>query len=184
MFEDLKESLRDLIGARLSPADRRAAMSAMRDGLVHAKLAIDDLRGAVAQSRTRLAADEAELATVARRRQLAEGIGDTETVTVADKFGRHLAERVDVLRRKVAVQEAELALAESEAAEMTQQLKQVASGAVPASGPVTAGAAQDELEPDAAVERDFDALSRARDRDVRNADADARLAELKRRMGQ
>lgn len=182
MFEDVKQSLRDLMGARLSPVDRRAAMSAMRDGLVHAKLAIDDLRGAVAQSRARLTADEAELAIVERRRQLADGIGDAETVTVAEKFGRHLAERVDVWRRKVVVQEAELALAEREATEMTHQLRQVASGAVPASGP--AAALRDDLEPDEALQRDIDALSRGRDRDVRNADAEARLAELKRRMGQ
>ena len=184
MFEDVKQSLRDLMGARLSPVDRRAAMSAMRDGLVHAKLAIDDLRGAVAQSRARLTADEAELAIVERRRQLADGIGDAETVSVADKFSRHLAERVDVWRRKVVVQEAELALAEREAAEMTHQLRQVASGAVPVSGPGPAAAIRDDLEPDEALQRDIDALSRERERDVRNADAEARLAELKRRMGQ
>jgi hypothetical protein len=182
VFDDLKQSLRDLMAARLSPADRRVAMSAMRDGLVHAKLAIDDLRGAVAQSRARLTADEAELATVERRRRLAEGIGDTETVDVAEKFGRHLAERVDVLRRKVEVQEAELALAEREAAEMAQQLRQVASGVAPA--PAPDAAIRDELDPDAALQRDIDALSRERTRDARNADADARLAELKRRMGQ
>ncbi|MBI2797264.1 MAG: hypothetical protein HYX65_11220 [Gemmatimonadetes bacterium] len=182
MFEELKDSLRELISTRLSPDDRRAAVQAMRDALVRAKLGIDDLRAGVGQTRTRLAQEEAELATIDRRRQLAEQIQDAETVAVATRYAEHHAERLAVLRRKLEAQEAELALAERDVGEMTQQLRVAASGGMP--GPAPTATVADALDPDAALARDFETLSRSQAREARELDADARLAELKRRMGQ
>ena len=182
VFEELKDSLRELISSRLSPDDRRAAVLDMRDALVRAKLGLDDLRSGVGQTRTRLAQEEAELATVERRGQLAEQIQDAETVAVAAKYAEHHAERVAVLRRKIEAQEAELALAERDVGEMTSQLRLAASGST--AGPSPAATVADELESAAALGRDFDAMSRAQARDARELDAEARLAELKRRMGQ
>ena len=182
MFEELKDSLRELISTRLSPDDRRAAVHGMRDALVRAKLGIDDLRSAVGQTRARLAQEESELATVERRRQLAEQIQDAETVAVASKYAEQHSERVAVLHRKLEAQDAELALAEREVGEMTQQLRVAASGAM--AGPAPTATVADELDPDAALARDLDSMSRAQAREARDVDADARLAELKRRMGQ
>lgn len=186
VFEELKDSLRELISSRLSPDDRRAAVHGMRDAIVRAKLGLDDLRGGVGQTRSRLTLESGELATVERRRQLAEQIQDAETVAVAVRFAAHHAERIDVLRRKLEAQEAELSLAERDIAEMTSQLRLAASGAMAGAmaGATPPTAAADALDPDAALGRDFDALSRAQARDAREQDADARLAELKRRMGQ
>ena len=94
MFDDLKATLRDLISARLAPDDRRAAVVSMKDALVRAKMGIDDLRDAHAQSQQRLAVEEAELATVERRRAMAEQIADAETVAIAERYARPLRERV------------------------------------------------------------------------------------------
>lgn len=181
MFDDLKASLRDLITARLAPDDRRAAVAAMKDALVHARMGLDDLRQGLAHSQQRLQSEEAELATVERRKGLAEQIGDAETVSVAERFAQHHRDRVDVLRRKAQVQVDELGLAENDVREMTQQLKLAATGAPAA--PMTA-TITDELEPDAALKRDLDSMSRSSKRAAAEQDADARLAELKRRMGQ
>ena len=182
VFEELKDSLRELIATRLSPDDRRAAVHGMRDALVGAKLGIDDLRGGVGHTRARLSQEEAELVTIERRRLLAEQIEDAETVAVAVKFAEQHGDRVAVLRRKLEAQEAELALAEREVAEMTQQLRLAASGAMVS--PEPSGTVADDVDPGAALARDFASLSRAQAREARDLDADARLAELKRRMGQ
>ena len=182
MFEELKDSLRELIASRLSPDDRRAAVHGMRDALVRAKLGLDDLRSGVGHTRSRVAQEETELATIERRRQLAEQIQDAETVAIAAKFAEHQTERVAVLRRKLEAQEAELALSERDVAEMTAQLRVAASGAM--AGPSPAATVADELDPDGALGRDFEAMSRAQARDARELDAEARLADLKRRMGQ
>ena len=182
MFEELKDSLRELISTHLSPDDRRVAVHGMRDALVRAKLGLDDLRDGVAQTRARLSQEAGDLATSERRRLLAEQIQDAETIAVAAKFAEQHRERVAVLRPKLVAQEAELALAEREVADMTQQLRLAASGAM--ANPAPAATVPDELDSDAALARDFDSLSRAQAREARDLDADARLAELKRRMGQ
>ncbi len=182
MFDDLKDSLRDLISARLAPDDRRAAVHLMKESIIRAKMALDDLRGSLAQTRERLATEETELATVERRKALAEQAADAETVAIAERYARQLRERVEMLRRKVDVQADELALAERDVLEMTQQLK-VAASAAGVAPPMTATIAE-ELEPDAALKRDFDSMSRASARAAAEQNADARLAELKRRMGQ
>jgi hypothetical protein len=181
VFDDLKASIRDLVSARLHPDDRRAAVASMKDALVRAKMGIADIRDGLAATRQRLATEEAELATVERRRVMAEQIADADTVAIAERVARQLRERVEVLRRKADVEADELALAEREVQEMTQQLKVAASGGG-AAPPMTATIA-DELEPDVALKRDFDALSRQNARVAAEQDADARLAELKRRMG-
>ena len=86
-------------------------------------MGLDDLRGGIEQTRQRLAAEQRELETVRRRKGLAAGINDQETVQLAEKYEVLHAERTDVLTRKLAVQESELAMVEREVAEMTTALK-------------------------------------------------------------
>jgi hypothetical protein len=117
-------------------------------------------------------------------------VGDRETVTVAERFAATQAERVSVLEAKAEAQARELALAEREVAEMTAEFKRAAAtgGMVGASG-VGSVEAQAAAEADAAVDGDaglraeLDALDARRGQVGREAEADARLAELKRRMG-
>ena len=159
-----------------SPEGKQAALAMMREALVEAKVGVSQLRTALESTRERLARERGELETVQRRGRLAAQINDTETVKVAARFERRHAERVAVLERKLAAQQAELALAEREVAEMAGELKAMAAGAPPGGAP--AGVSPDD-EPDGAA----DALRRDIDKAARDAEAERKLAELKRRMG-
>jgi hypothetical protein len=115
-FEGFRRSFDELLSRATRPEERRAIASRMKDTLVQARLGLDDLRDGLAKARQRLANEERELETVRRRKQLAEGIKDRETTELAAKYEQMHAERSEVLRKKVAAQEAEVALAEREVA--------------------------------------------------------------------
>lgn len=163
----------------------------MKSTLVQARLGVDDLRDALAQSRRKLEAEQRELLVVRRRKELAVGIKDAETVSVAERFERQHAERVRVLEEKVSVQIREVDLAERELEEMKAELRKAMTG-MPAStagtgsATDTGGAELNDPLVDPAEERareELDALVRDRARSERDADATRRLEELKRRMG-
>jgi hypothetical protein len=188
MFENFREALNALLNRGTPPEERRALLGHMRETLARAKAGVEDLRIGVGQVRGRLAAERRELDTVRRRKRMAADVGDTQTVSVAERFEIHHAERVVVLEQKVAVQERELALAEAEVLEMTQAFKSAAAGATPSGGApaisIDDAAAREVDEALAGPHaKDFDHLGRARAREEREADAEQRLAELKRRMG-
>ncbi|MHB1222953.1 MAG: hypothetical protein ACYC2G_02735 [Gemmatimonadaceae bacterium] len=212
MFESLRDSLRDLWHGSRTPEERRAVLAQMRDTLVQLRVGVEDLQIGLSRTRVRLAEERRELETVRRRRTLAERINDTETVSVAARFEAQHAERVAVLERKLAVQEEELVLVEREVAEMTAEFRAAHAGVDPARpgvggdpGPAagaggTAGAgtgssteaaraAAAAAEVESAlgqrdeVSEELDALRRRDTRATRDAQADAMLAELKRRMG-
>lgn len=185
MFEELRDTLRTFSG-RLPPDERRRVTTSMRDAMVHAKLAIRDLRDAASATETRVLAERTDLETVRRRQGLAAQIGDTETVDVAEKFAAQHAERVSMLESKLMVQQQELTLVEREYDDMSSQLRMAMAGVAP-------GAA---TSPDAAAARDVDALLSdappstdepmslpRRSRAEKEASAESRLADLKRRMG-
>lgn len=189
MFEDLRQAFNELLHGNVAPEDRRAVLSDMRDTLVRAKMALDDLRDGIVVTRKKVAVERGELETIRRRRTLAEGIRDLETVEVATRFETLQGEKLAVLEQKLEIQERELAMAEREVAEMTSQLKAahagVGSGLRPG-GPGTALPTDAELglDPrDTKLEQEIDTLDRSRRRAASEADAEARLAELKRRMG-
>jgi hypothetical protein len=186
VFESFRRSLEELMSRATPPEERRAIVSRMRDTLVQARVGLGEMRDGLAKSRARLAAEERELETVLRRKQLAEGIGDTETVAVAARYEAIHRERADVARRKVEAQEAELALAEREVGTMTAELKAAVSGASIGSSASPSAGVGDGAGLDSADERlsgESDSLGRERARAERTADADRKLEELKRRMG-
>ncbi|MFL5575255.1 MAG: hypothetical protein ACJ79S_04735 [Gemmatimonadaceae bacterium] len=195
MFDKLRQSLENLVNGATTPEARSAALSRMKETLVQARLGIEDLRSGVSQTRVRLAEERRELETVRRRKRLAEGIGDAETVAVAERFERHHAERVDVLERKLGAQEGEVAIAEREVEEMAGELRAAlgrGGPAAPAAGVAAAGGTRGTGAPaagtvdgvdDSGVREELDALARARRRAERDAAAEERLAALKRRMG-
>lgn len=203
MFDELRDSLRALSG-RLDPDERRRMSAGMRDAMVHAKLAMQDLRAGLATTEARLAAEQRELDTVRRRQGLAEQVGDTETVEIAERFAQQHAERVAVYESKRMAQQQELTLAEREYEAMQADLRRIMSGMAPGGvGPLG-------VTPEAAAAREVDALlgddplrdvsgnprdgavddvlgdtppPSRRTRAEREADADARLADLKRKLG-
>lgn len=178
MFENLRRSLRDLLDA--PPAQAGASLAQMRDTLVQARVGLGDLRQAIEESQLALTAKERELETVRRRKGQAQSIGDAETIRVAERYEAELASRVDVLTRKLAAQRDELALAEREVSEMTAELRRAIGGVTP---PRSVGAIDPLADDHSAALDELAALERARGRAARDADADARLAELKRKMG-
>jgi len=191
VFESLRSTIDDLLGGRVHPGDRRSVISGMKQALVLAKLGVEDLEQGVAITRRKLEAERQGLETAIRRKGLAEGIQDAETVMIAGKFEGQHAERIAVLERKLEAQEAEAALARRDYDEMLVQLKAASAGA----GSVGAGAAPagttrgptDEelgLPDDAGLRAELDGMRRARAREEKDVEATARLEELKRRMGQ
>lgn len=185
MFEHFRESLRDLMARTTPPEERRAGLAQMKQTLVQARMGLDDLRAGIAATRQRLAAEQRELETVKRRKGLAAGINDHETVALAEKYEALHAERTGMLERKLGAQEAELALVEREVAEMTTALKGALSGATPGAPlqPSEAAELDAMLDADTRVAEEIDSLGRSSRRSAREAEADQRLAELKRRMG-
>jgi len=163
----------------------------MKQTLVQARMGLDDLRGGVVQTRQRLDVERRELETMRRRKGLAAGISDAETVALAEKYEAVHAERAEVLQRKLEAQEAELAMAEREVGDMAADFKRamagLGGGASPGSIANAAAAAELDADPTldggAGVAQEIDALSRASTRSAREAEAERQLAELKRRMG-
>ncbi|MEO6525701.1 MAG: hypothetical protein ABIP93_03680 [Gemmatimonadaceae bacterium] len=184
MFDSFRQSLRDLMDRSTPPEERRAGLARMKQTLVQARMGLDDLRGGIVATRQRLAGEQKELETVRRRKGLAAGINDLETVALAEKYETLHAERTDVLTRKLDAQEAELAMVEREVTDMTTALKGALSGAGTPPPLSKEQAEVDEvLDGSANVAQEIDALGRASARSTREAEADRALAELKRRMG-
>lgn len=184
VFDGFRRTFDELLNRATRPEERRVVASRMKDTLVQAKVGLEELRDGLQRTRQRLANEERELDTVRRRKMLAEGINDQQTVEIAAKYEQMHAERVDVLRRKVMAQEEEVALAERDVAAMNAELKAVLAGtAPPGASPALDEAPDVDIDGSAALRDEIDALERARAREARDADAARRLDELKRRMG-
>jgi hypothetical protein len=198
--------LDELLSRHTPPEERREVLARMRDTLVHAKMGLDDLRTGLAKSRQRLDHEQRELETVQRRKRLAEGISDVETVRLAVQYETLHAEKVAVLKHKMEAQENELAIAEREVADMMKELRNasIAPGLAGAAHRSAVDQAAEELEAELSGGRgqegggvrggrgdaeggglrdEIDSLSRTRARAEREADAARKLEELKRRMG-
>jgi len=181
VFEQLRRSLNELLERATKPEDRRAVLTRMKSTLVQVQLGVNDLRDGLQRTRRKLEAEQRELETVRRRKQLASGINDLETVSVAERFERQHTERAGVLEEKVAIQSRELELAERELIEMKAELHKAMAGAPLAGEPL-----EDPLAESAETRRaneEIDGLARERMRADRDAEAARRLEELKRKMG-
>lgn len=183
VFEGFRRSFDDLVTRASKPEERRVVASRMKETLVQARLGLDDLRAGLEKARQRLTAEERELETTRRRKQLAEGINDRETVAIAAKYEQMHVERVAVLRQRVAAQEAELVLAERDVASMSSELKAVLAGTDPRATGAVLDATPDDEPDSSGLREEIDSMSRAREKADREADAARRLDELKRRMG-
>lgn len=184
-LESMKQSWRDAMSRASSPAGGRAVLAMMRDALVEAKVGVSQVRAALDKTRAQLEHERADVETALRRGRMAADIHDDETARVAERYAAKHTERVGMLERKLEAQTSELALAEQELAEMTDQFHAMAGGGSSSAGAgsAPAAAASGPDSPDAALESDLAGLERAADRSAREADAERRLEELKRRMG-
>jgi hypothetical protein len=184
MFDNLRSSFDDLLARATKPEERRAVAARMKDTLVQARVGLDEMRNGLEKARQRLVLEEKQLETVTRRKQLAEGIHDRETVEIAAKYEEMHTERVAILRQKVVAQEAEMAMAERDVAQMTAELRAVMNGTDPrAAAPAIDTSDLDPGADAAKLSDEINSLGRARARAERESDADRRLEELKRKMG-
>ena len=193
MFDDVRQAFRDLLQRTPPSGDaRRSIVAQMRETLVQARMGLDDLKRGVAETQARLTRERAELDTVRRRKQLAVGIKDAETVALAEKYERQHTERIALLERKLETQEAEFAMVEREVGEMNSEFKLAAAGATPgvsAGRPPGGVDAEVQAEVDAAMGEnaglvdEIEGLARARRRADADTSAEEKLAALKRRMG-
>jgi hypothetical protein len=187
MFERLRDALQAALEAATPPPDLREIAGQMRDAVIQAKAGVGAMREALEQAERELVHQRAERDTTVRRRDLAAGIEDRETVEVAERFAAKQQERVAVLERKVAAQREELALAERDLAEMHAQLAEVtkhrggreAERSRDAAWASLGSAGVDRPEVDLEQEQ----LRAQLDRSAREAAADQALEEMKKRMG-
>ena len=194
MFDHLFDAMRGLTD-RSAPDERRRVAASMKDALIHAKMALQDLRSAITTTEQRVAVERKELETVERRMGLAAGIKDTETVTIAERFRAQHAERLAVLETKLMSQQQELTLGERELEDMTVQMRRALSG-LPINDLRSTPEAEARREVESALSGDDldvglgssdsafpNSEPPRRTRAEKEAVADERLAALKRRMG-
>ncbi len=186
MFKRLRDALERALAAATPPPDLSEIAGRMREAVIEQKAGLRAMRDALAEAEHRLDVERAELATAERRRGQAEAIGDAETVAVADRYMARHRERAAVLEQKVTAQQAEVALAERDLAEMTKQLQEAARRA-PAEGQRSAAEAWNRLG-EAGMDRpgtdlEDEALKSRLSHAEREAVADAKLEEMKKRMG-
>ena len=152
----------------------------MREAVVDAKVAVQEIQEAVARTERELAAERQRLVDAERRGRLAGEIQDQETVTIAERFTAKHRERIGVLERKLAAQREELALAQRELEDMQSQLKAAASAQ-----PSTEGAWRDLQEAGGArpgMDLQDELLKSDIDRAAREETAARQLEELKKKM--
>jgi hypothetical protein len=151
----------------------------MRDAVVEAKVAVQEMREALVRTEGELKLERQRLGDAERRGRLASEIQDQETVTVAERFAVKHRERVAVLERKLAAQQEEVALAERELGDMQGQLKSATQGRSATEGDRSIDRARREVGVDDL--RD-ELLKGDIDRAAREATADQQLEALKKKM--
>lgn len=187
MFKRLRDALERALAAATPPPDLGQIASQMREAVIEQKMGVRAMQEDLEKARQLLTLQQQELATAVRRREQAAAINDAETIEIADKFIAKLQERVGVLEKKVAAQTDELGLAERDLAEMTAQLAEAARKQPSIKSERSADAAWQGLgeggmdRPETDLEHDL--LKTRIERQAREAAADARLDELKKRMG-
>jgi len=134
VFERLRDALKAALDAATPPGNLRDLARQMREAVVDARVAVEEIRGAVTRTDADLAAERQRLADAERRGRLAAEIQDQETVQVAERFAAKHRERAGVLERKLGAQREELGLAERELTEMQGQLKTADLGVPPPVG--------------------------------------------------
>ena len=134
MFERLRDAVRAALEAATPPGNLRELARQMREAVVDAKVAVQEMRAALARTEIELKVEAQRLSDAERRGRLAGEIQDQETVEVAERFAARHRERVAVLERKLSAQREELNLAERDLTEMQGQLKSAERGGPAAPG--------------------------------------------------
>ena len=192
---------------RRDPADHVAdLLSAMRREMVQARASLPLYDDAVRAADAELARERKALEDAVRRGGLAEKIGDAETVRIAGEFAERHRKRVAVLEDKARAARAEQELRAQEVQDMMRRYKEADANRFVLLNDIRRAQSQARLD-DLGEAKAFDDFGRAAEKieteigyqealeeleDLagppppplnRDAEVDARLAEMKRRMG-
>ncbi len=219
MFDNLRNAFREAIDNFQKELSRDAIpenvdklLKGMIDEVADAKVRLKELEDQLAQATREAEAEKKNAMTAVRRGEMAEKIGDAETVEVARKFAEKHARRQIVFEQKATAMAEELTFRTGEIEDMMKAIKEarakratLAATAGRTGARESLGAADDlfaELDRMADKVGDEEARSDAAETmtDLNDSfdmhvdpdapmpepdvDFDARLAELKRRMGQ
>lgn len=186
MFERLRDSLRRALDAATPPGDLRDLARQMREAVVEARVAVQEIQEARTRTERALAAERQGLADAERRGRLAGEIQDAETVAIAGRFAAKHRERVTVLEQKLTAVQAELALAQRDLEEMHAQLKTAEQGRPLNQAERSAEAAWRDIQAAGGArpgtDLQDDLLKADLDRVQREATAQRQLEELKKKM--
>ena len=186
MFERLRDAFRAALDAATPPGDLRDLARQMREAVVEAKVAVQEMREALTRTERELAVERQRLADAERRGRLAGEIQDQETVTVAERFAVRHRERVAVLERKLTAQQEEVALADRDLVEMQGQLKTAEKDRVATEGDRSTERAWREVQAAGGARPGMDLqdelLKSEMDRAARETAAQQQLEALKKKM--
>ena len=211
-FRQAVRNFKDELGRDQVPGAVDRILLAMRSEVTEAQARLHELEEGVLRARSEAAKEAAEVETCRRRERMAREIGDAETERLAaEHAGRHERRRV-VLEQKAHALEEEVQIRRSEVQEMMDGIRQAekqrgtlsaTAGRTQARERVQGNELFDELdrmvdqmgggdEADADARPSAEELLDDLDREIERGaagrrgagpDLDARLAELKRRMG-
>jgi hypothetical protein len=174
VFERLRAAVNAALDAATPPPDWRDLRNELQRAAVEGRAAMLQLQDALAKAERELAAERRQRDDAQRRGALAAGVGDAETVAVAERFTQRHQERVAMLEQKIAAQQAELGLLERDVNEVVQRIRDLE---------LRAGMPADGSRVQPPVDVDDQELGARLDRAGREAEAEARLRELKNKMG-
>jgi len=187
LFDRLRTQIETALARGTVPPTPREEAAALEQSLVEMKLGLDDLRRSRDRTAQELEGQRTQLADAERRGELAAGIQDAETVRVASEFVTSTRVRGTVLERKLGVQNDEVAMAEKDAAELLERLKNARRGLDAGGRTPTTEAAWRSLEAAGGVRPESDLeselLKTRADRAAMEQAADAQLAHLKKKLG-
>ena len=186
LFERLRDAFRAALDAATPPGDLRDLARQMREAVIEAKVAVQEMHEALGRTQGELTLERQRLADAERRGRLAGEIQDQETVTVAERFAVKHRERVQVLERKLAAQQEEAALAERDLTEMQAQLKNAEKDRATVEGERSTERAWREVQSAGGTRPGMDLqdelLKSQMDRAAREAAAQEQLEALKKKM--
>lgn len=208
-FREAVQNFKDELDRESVPENVDRLLKGMIDEVTEAKVRLKGIQADLEETRKRIATEEQQVATNRRRGRMARDIDDEETARIADEYADRHARRLEVFTQKAAALAQEENLLAAEVEEMTGKVKEARARRASLAAESGRTRARDGL---SGADDLFDAFDRMEDRiagDEADAEAaegfasefddlgvdpyappqrpevdvDARLEELKRRMG-
>jgi phage shock protein A len=131
MFDNLRNAFREAIDNFNKELQRDQIpeavdnlLAGMRAEVVDAQARVRELEAQIARATAEAERERSEAATARRRGKMAADIGDSDTAEVADQYAATREERLRVLEQTAAAMKEELALRSREVQEMLEKVKE------------------------------------------------------------